>query len=136
VSTSQLCLSCGLIANHGFGDRGRVFSEILESYARRCFLAFAAAFIIEGLNRVAFLFLPRPNEGSLWIYLVRLFTYLLILAAILKKITTVTAKTRENHREARMLTRILRFHIAALENLPSRSCEYPGMWPVAQISNP
>jgi hypothetical protein len=40
--------------------------------------------IIEDLNRVAFLFLPRPSEGNPWIYLVRLFTYLLILAAILK----------------------------------------------------
>jgi len=49
------------------------------------FLAFAASFTIEGLNRVAVLYLPRPNEGSQVIYLVRLFAFLLILIAILKK---------------------------------------------------
>ena len=46
------------------------------------FLAFAAAFLIEGLNRLGFLFVAVPNEGSPLIYLVRLFAYLLILAAI------------------------------------------------------
>lgn len=49
------------------------------------FLAFAASFLIEGLNRVSVLFLPRPNEGSAWIYLVRLFSFLLILMAIARK---------------------------------------------------
>ena len=49
------------------------------------FLAFAASFIIEGLNRVTVLFLPRPNEGNPWIYVVRLVTFLLILFAILRK---------------------------------------------------
>jgi len=49
------------------------------------FLLFAAAFIIEGLNRAAVLSLAHPNEGSTWIYLVRIFSYVLILAAILKK---------------------------------------------------
>jgi len=49
------------------------------------FLAFAAAFIIEGLNRAAILLLARPSEGNAAIYLVRLLSYLLILAAILKK---------------------------------------------------
>jgi hypothetical protein len=49
------------------------------------FLAFAAAFAIEGLNRLAFLFLERPNEGSPAIYVVRLLAFLLLLAAILWK---------------------------------------------------
>lgn len=49
------------------------------------FLAFAAAFIIEGLNRCGVLLLHKPNEGSPWIYLVRLLSFLLILGAILKK---------------------------------------------------
>ena len=49
------------------------------------FLAFAAAFIIEGLNRVSLLFVERPNEGSPAIYLVRLIAFLLILAAIIRK---------------------------------------------------
>lgn len=49
------------------------------------FLGFAAAFIIEGLNRFSFLLLPHPNEGAPLIYGVRLFAYLLILAAIVHK---------------------------------------------------
>jgi uncharacterized membrane protein HdeD (DUF308 family) len=49
------------------------------------FLAFAASFMIEGINRIAVLLLPRPNEGSPWIYLIRLFAFLLILFAILRK---------------------------------------------------
>lgn len=49
------------------------------------FLAFAASFTVEGLSRVAALFLFRPDEGSLWYYLVRLLAFLLILFAILRK---------------------------------------------------
>jgi uncharacterized membrane protein HdeD (DUF308 family) len=49
------------------------------------FLLFAASFFIEGLNRAAILFIAHPNEGNPWIYLVRLFAFLLILAAIVKK---------------------------------------------------
>jgi len=49
------------------------------------FLSFAIAFIVEGLNRVAFLFVHRPNEGNPAIYIVRLCVFLLILGAILKK---------------------------------------------------
>lgn len=49
------------------------------------FLAFAVSFIIEGFNRVIPLFLEHPNEGSPLISVVRLFAFLLILAAILKK---------------------------------------------------
>ena len=49
------------------------------------FLAFAASFIIEGMNRSAVIFANRPNEGSPWTYLVRLLSFLLILAAILRK---------------------------------------------------
>jgi uncharacterized membrane protein HdeD (DUF308 family) len=49
------------------------------------FLAFGLAFFVEGLNRCAVLFLEKPNEGSPYIYLVRLLAFLLILAAILRK---------------------------------------------------
>ena len=51
----------------------------------KLFLGFAAAFAIEGVNRVAFLFLDHPDEGNPLIYGVRLFSYLLILAAIVNK---------------------------------------------------
>ena len=51
----------------------------------KLFLAFAAAFAFEGINRMAFLVLDKPNEGSPIIYLVRLIAFLLILAAIVAK---------------------------------------------------
>jgi len=56
-------------------------------YATRdlLFLGFAAAFFFEGLNRIAFLFLEKPNAGDEAIYVVRLVSYLLILAAIVNK---------------------------------------------------
>ncbi len=49
------------------------------------FLAFAIAFMMEGLNRSAMLFLNSPNEGSTWIYLVRLLAFVLILGGIVHK---------------------------------------------------
>jgi hypothetical protein len=51
----------------------------------KLFLGFAAAFAIEGINRLAFLFVDNPNEGDPVIYTIRLFSYLLILAAIVHK---------------------------------------------------
>jgi uncharacterized membrane protein HdeD (DUF308 family) len=49
------------------------------------FLAFAIAFLIEGLDRACVMMVARPNEGSPWIYLVHLLASGLILVAILKK---------------------------------------------------
>lgn len=49
------------------------------------FLAFGAAFLIEALNRLRFLFESTPNEGDVSIYVVRLLAMLLILAGILHK---------------------------------------------------
>jgi uncharacterized membrane protein HdeD (DUF308 family) len=49
------------------------------------FLAFAIAFIIEGLDRACVMMVARPNEGSPWIYLVHLLAAALLLFAILKK---------------------------------------------------
>ncbi|MGV3590520.1 MAG: DUF5985 family protein [Gammaproteobacteria bacterium] len=49
------------------------------------FMAFAAAFTIEGLNRLTYLFLEEPNEGSPTIYIVRLLAFLIILIAIVRK---------------------------------------------------
>lgn len=46
------------------------------------FLAFGAAFIIEGINRICVLLLEQPNRGHVAIYLVRLLCYVLILGAI------------------------------------------------------
>ena len=49
------------------------------------FLAFGAAFFIEGLNRAGLLLLEHPNEGRPEYYLVRLFAFLLIAVAIVRK---------------------------------------------------
>lgn len=49
------------------------------------FMAFAAAFTIEGLNRLSYLSLESPNEGSPGIYVVRLLAFLIILIAIVRK---------------------------------------------------
>ena len=49
------------------------------------FLGFAAAFAIEGFNRMAFLFIDTPQGDNPLIYAVRLTSYLLILGAIAYK---------------------------------------------------
>ena len=49
------------------------------------FLGFAAAFLIEGINRTMFLLLDRPDEGRPALYVIRLFAFLLLLAAIVYK---------------------------------------------------
>lgn len=49
------------------------------------FLAFAISFFLDGLNRIALLFADQPSEASVWYYLIRSLSYLLILAAILWK---------------------------------------------------
>jgi uncharacterized membrane protein HdeD (DUF308 family) len=59
----------------------RFWRETRDSF----FLAFAVFFFIEAGNRTALLFLSHPNEGSPWIYLIRLVALLIILAAILHK---------------------------------------------------
>lgn len=51
----------------------------------KLFLAFALAFAIEGINRMAFLAIDKPSEGSAVIYMVRLVAFLLILGAIVAK---------------------------------------------------
>jgi len=64
---------------------GVFFLKFWRSTRDWLFLSFAAFFLIEGVDRIALLFFSRPNEGSPWIYLIRLFALLLILAAIIRK---------------------------------------------------
>ena len=49
------------------------------------FLAFGIAFIIEGVNRATLIGSEHPNEASPWVYLVRCFAFLIILAGIARK---------------------------------------------------
>jgi hypothetical protein len=64
---------------------GAFFLKFWRKTRDLLFLGFAAAFIIEGINRTGFLFLEQPNEGTPLAYTIRLFSYLLILAAIINK---------------------------------------------------
>lgn len=64
---------------------GAFFIRFWRETRDSLFLTFGIAFIVEGVNRTFMLFLKNPNEGSPWIYLVRLFAFLLILGGILKK---------------------------------------------------
>jgi hypothetical protein len=49
------------------------------------FFGFGAAFFIEGCNRVAFLFVDSTAESNVWIFAVRLLSYLIILGTIAHK---------------------------------------------------
>jgi hypothetical protein len=51
------------------------------------FLAFGVAFLIEGINRLGFLFVVAPNESTSSIYVVRLLAFLLILGGMVYKNT-------------------------------------------------
>jgi hypothetical protein len=64
---------------------GGYFLKFWRRTGDQLFLAFAAAFIIEGLNRIGFLFVELPNEGSPIIYTVRFLAFMLILIAIVRK---------------------------------------------------
>lgn len=49
------------------------------------FLAFAAFFGIQGIVHSAALLLSRPNEGNVWLFVMRLLAVLSVLGAILWK---------------------------------------------------
>jgi uncharacterized membrane protein HdeD (DUF308 family) len=74
----------GVIATTSF-TAGLFFLKFWKQTHDSLFLAFGAAFIIEGLNRCAILFVDNPSEGSPFTYIVRLFAFVLILSAILRK---------------------------------------------------
>ena len=74
----------GVIAT-AFATSALFFLKFWRETRDSFFLTFAASFLIEGLNRVSLLFVPRPNEGNPWIYVVRLCAFLLILVAIIRK---------------------------------------------------
>lgn len=74
----------GVIAAFSF-TAGVFFLKFWRDTRDFFFFSFAAFFFVEGVNRVALLFFTRPNEGSPWIYVIRLLALLLILGAILNK---------------------------------------------------
>ncbi|MEO8063608.1 MAG: DUF5985 family protein [Pseudomonadota bacterium] len=64
---------------------GAFFLKFWRQTKDQLFAGFAAAFILESLNRAAFLFVDQPNAENPALYVVRLLSYLLILAAIVRK---------------------------------------------------
>jgi hypothetical protein len=64
---------------------GLFFLKFWRTTRDSFFLAFAASFMVEGLNRTAVAILEAPNAVSTWTYWIRLLSLLLILVAILKK---------------------------------------------------
>ncbi len=55
------------------------FFLVLAQLPRSAVPRLRLAFLIEGVNRIGFLVVERPNEGSPAIYVVRLLAFLLIL---------------------------------------------------------
>jgi uncharacterized protein DUF5985 len=74
----------GIIVTCSFVAAG-FFARFWRATRDPLFLGFAVAFLLEGLNRTAFLFLDKPNAGDEAIYTIRLLSYLLILAVIANK---------------------------------------------------
>ncbi|HEY4367529.1 MAG TPA: DUF5985 family protein [Steroidobacteraceae bacterium] len=64
---------------------GAFFIRFWKQTRDPLFLGFGVAFIIEGINRFAFLFLDHPHQGGPVLFAVRLFSYAVILAAIVNK---------------------------------------------------
>lgn len=64
---------------------GLVFLRYWRDSRDRFFLLFALSFFVEAFSRVLLAISARPNEGSPWLYGIRLLAYGLILWAIWEK---------------------------------------------------
>jgi uncharacterized membrane protein HdeD (DUF308 family) len=64
---------------------GLFFLRFWRSTQDLLFIAFALFFVIQGACNIAIVRLPHPNEGSLWVFLLRLFSVLVVLGAIIWK---------------------------------------------------
>lgn len=74
----------GVIATSSLAA-GLYFLRFWRDTRDSLFLNFALAFLIEAGNRTAMLFFEHPSEASPWLYAVRCFAFLLIVAAIVQK---------------------------------------------------
>jgi uncharacterized membrane protein HdeD (DUF308 family) len=64
---------------------GLFFLRFWRATRDSLFFAFSIAFWIEGINRCARVFFVNPSEASPWVYVVRAFAFLIILAGIVNK---------------------------------------------------
>ncbi len=74
----------GVIATASLAS-GVFFLRFWRDTRDSLFLAFALAFLIEGLNRTTVMFIDHPNEGTPRVYIVRCLAFLIILAGIVNK---------------------------------------------------
>ena len=84
---------------------GLLFLRFWRDGRDRFFLFFALSFFVEAFSRVLLAVSPRPNEGSPWLYGIRLVAYLLIFWAIYEKnrrtARDLAARRRETTAETR-----------------------------------
>lgn len=64
---------------------GLFFLQFWRSTRDFLFLAFAIFFVIQGGTHAFIVSLSHPNEGNIWMFLVRLVSILVVLGAILGK---------------------------------------------------
>lgn len=62
-----------------------IFFKYWRQTRDQLFFAFGAAFLLEGLNRLWLLTQSHPNDATPGYYIIRLFSFLIILAGILRK---------------------------------------------------
>ena len=70
--------ACSLVA-------GLFFLRFWRSTQDLLFIAFAVFFVIQGACNITIVGLRHPNEGNLWVFLLRLLSVLVVLGAIIWK---------------------------------------------------
>jgi hypothetical protein len=70
--------ACSLVA-------GLYFLKFWRSTRDPLFLAFMIFFVVQGFTNAAILTLAHPNEGNALVFVIRLLSVLVVLAAILAK---------------------------------------------------
>ena len=70
--------ACSLVA-------GLFFLKFWRSTRDPLFLAFLVFFVVQGFTNAVIIGLPHPNEGNLVVFVIRLLSVLVVLAAILAK---------------------------------------------------
>jgi uncharacterized membrane protein HdeD (DUF308 family) len=77
---------------------GLFFLRFWRDTRDRFFLFFATAFGVEGVNRIALGLTDVSQENEPYFYLVRLFSFLLILAAIVDKNRKKSPRNKETQK--------------------------------------
>ena len=73
------------VATMGFLVVGLFFFRFWRRTDDGLFLAFGIAFLLLGLNQALLIIANVPDEERSWLYLLRLFAFIVILVAIFRK---------------------------------------------------